>query len=92
MKTVMDTKMVEGTPAQDHVLKMIDSLNKLEVLSVEINADSHIDIILELLPDSFMNFKLNYNMDKMNLTMAGLSSQLVAVEGILKDHPSAHMI
>lgn len=91
MKTVMTTKMVEGTPVQDHALKTIDSLNELEVLSVEINVDSHIDIILELLPDSFMNFKLNYNMDNMNLTMAELYSQLVAAEGILKDHPSAHM-
>lgn len=91
MKIVMSTKMAEGTPIQDHVLKMMDFLNKLEVLGVEIDTETHIDVILESLPDSFKNFKLNYNMNKTNLTMVELFSQLVAVEGIIKDQPSLHM-
>ena len=74
----MSTKMAERTPVQDHMLKMMDSLNELDVLGVEIDAESQIDMILESLPDSFNNFKIDYNMNKKNLTLAELSSQLVA--------------
>lgn len=70
---------------------MLDFLNKLEVLGAEIDTEYHIDVILESLPDSFKNFNLNYNMNKMNLTMAELLIQLMAAEGIIKDQPSVHM-
>lgn len=83
MKTMMSTKMVEGTPIQDHVLKMMDFLNELEVLCDEIDAESHIDVILESLQGSFKNFNLNYNINKMMLTMVELLIQLVAAEGII---------
>lgn len=39
---------------------MIDHLDTLEILGVEIDEETQVDIILELLPDSFNNFKLNY--------------------------------
>ena len=63
---------------------MMDSLNELDVLGAEIDAESQIDIILESLPDSFNNFKFNYNMNKMSLTLAELPTQLVAAKGIIK--------
>ena len=84
MRTVMSTNMTDGTPVQEHVLKIMDSLNELDVMGAEIDAESQIDIILELLPDSFNNFKLNYKMNKMSLTLPELASQLVAAEGIIK--------
>ncbi|XXG88339.1 hypothetical protein AAC387_Pa12g0560 [Persea americana] len=90
MRTVMSTKMADETRVQDQVLKLMDSLNKLDVLGTEIDAESQVDIILESLPGSFYNFKLNYNMNKMYLTLAELSSQLVAVDGIIKK-PSVNM-
>ena len=37
MKVLLNTKMVEGTPIQDHVLKMIAHLNELEILGAEID-------------------------------------------------------
>ncbi|KAH0724965.1 hypothetical protein KY284_000830 [Solanum tuberosum] len=40
MRTLMNTKMVEGTPVRDHVMKMIGFLNELEVLRAEIDNDS----------------------------------------------------
>ena len=72
--TIMSIKIAEGTPIQDHVLKMMDSLNELEVLGAEIDAEFQIHIILESLPDSFKIFNLNYNMNKMKLPLAELSS------------------
>ena len=38
MRVLMSTKRAEGTSVQDHMLKMIDSLNELDVLSGAINA------------------------------------------------------
>lgn len=74
MMVLISTKMAEGTPVQDHMLKMMDSLNELDVLGTAIDAESQVDIILESLPNSFNHFKINYNMNKMNLTLAKLSS------------------
>ena len=90
MRVLISTKMAEGTPVQDHMLKM-DSSNELDILGAAIDAESQIDIILESLPNSFNNFKVNYNMNKTNLTLAKLSSQLVATEGIMKKKPTALM-
>lgn len=74
MRVLMSTKMAEGTPVQDHILKMLDSLNEIDGLGAKIDAKSQIDMILESLPDSINNFKVNYNRNKMNLTLAELSS------------------
>ena len=40
MKALLNTKMAEGTPVRDHVLKMIGHLNKLEILEAEIDGES----------------------------------------------------
>ena len=53
MRDVMNTAMVEGTPVRDHVLKIISLLNKLEILGSDINGETQVDIILQLLPESF---------------------------------------
>ena len=45
----MNNKMAERTPIRDHVLKIFGHLNTLE----KINGEFQIDIIVELLPDSF---------------------------------------
>ena len=37
MKALLNTKMAEGTPIRDHVLKMIAHLNELEILGAEID-------------------------------------------------------
>ena len=64
MKALLNTKMAKGTPVQDYVLKMIAHLNELEILEVEIDSESQVDIVLMSLPESFKNFHLNYSMSK----------------------------
>ena len=49
MRALLNTKMAEGTPIQDHVLKMIAHLNELEILGAEINGETEVDIVLMLL-------------------------------------------
>ena len=59
MKALLNTKMAEGTPVRDHVLKMIAHLNELEILGAEIDGESQVNIMLMSLPESFKNFFLN---------------------------------
>lgn len=47
MKALMSTKMSEGTPVHDHVLKMMDHFNMLEILGAKIDGQTQADIILE---------------------------------------------
>ena len=50
---VINTKMDEETLVREYILKMFDHLNTQEILGGEIDAESQIDIIFELLPDFF---------------------------------------
>ncbi|XP_050249166.1 uncharacterized protein LOC126696474 [Quercus robur] len=40
MKNLMSTKMVEGTPVREHVLKMISFINELDMLGAEIDSET----------------------------------------------------
>ena len=53
MRTLMNTKIAEGTLVREYVFKMFDHLNTLEILGGEIDVECQIDIILESLPDFF---------------------------------------
>ena len=76
MKALLNTKMTEGSPVQEHVLKIISHLNKLEVLGPEVDGETQIDIVLMSLPESFSNFRLTYNMSKSSYSLAGLLKEL----------------
>ena len=84
MRVLMNTKIVEGTPVREHVLKMFHHLNTLKILGGKIDGKSQIDIILELLSDSFNQFKLNYNMNKINFTLVEFLNVLQATKGNIK--------
>ncbi|XP_016454394.2 uncharacterized protein LOC107778622 [Nicotiana tabacum] len=78
MKALLNTKMAEGSSIRDHVLKMMGILNELEVLGVVIHNESQVEMVLQTLPDSFQQFCLNYNMNKMDLSLAKLLNELQA--------------
>ena len=80
MRVLMNTKIVEGTLVRDHVLKIFYHLNTLEILGGEIDAKSQIDIILELLPDSFNQFKLNCSINKIDFILSELLNALQAAK------------
>ena len=86
MRVLMNTKMVEGIPVRDYVLKIFDHLNTLKILSGEIDTESKIDIILESLPNSFNQFKLNCSMNKINFILSKLLNALQVVNSIIKSH------
>ena len=92
MRALLNTKMTEGTPIRDHVLKMINHLNELEILGVKIDGESQVDIMLMSLPESFNNFCLNYSMGKGSYSLAELLKELQAAEGILGHAKSVQVI
>ena len=75
--------MTDGTSVREHFIKMISNLNTLEVLDVDIDGESRVDMILQSLPESFKEFKLNYNMNKKIYSFSELMNELVEGEGIL---------
>ena len=90
MKVLINTKMAEGTPVQEHLLKMIFALNDLDVLGAKIDTKSKIDMILQSLPDSFNHFEINYN--KLEMTIAELSRQLIVTKEFMKKELNPLMI
>lgn len=84
MKELVSITHVEGAPIRDHVLKMIVLLNELEILGAEIDAETQINFVLNLLQsESFKNFRLNYTMNRMHLSLAKLHRELQAAEGLV---------
>ncbi|KAL8120252.1 hypothetical protein AgCh_017415 [Apium graveolens] len=84
MKALMNTQMAEGTPVRDHVLKMMSHLNEIEILGAELDGETQIDIILMSLSKSFEQFRLNYNMNKRQYSLAELLTELQAAEGLFR--------
>ena len=92
MKALLNTKMAEGHPVQDHVLKMITHMNKLEILSAEIDGETQVDIVLMSLPESFNSFRLTYYINKSHYSLAELLKELQAAEGIIGHKRSLHVM
>nr|XP_009606827.1 uncharacterized protein LOC104101115 [Nicotiana tomentosiformis] len=84
MKAFLNTKMVEGSYVRDHVLKMMSLLNELEVLGSNIDKDTQVEMILQTLPGCFQQFRLNYNMNRMDLSLAKLLNELQSADTIIK--------
>ncbi|WKA13445.1 hypothetical protein VitviT2T_030743 [Vitis vinifera] len=84
LREILTSKMEEGTQVRTHVLKMMSLLNDMEVLGAEVDKATQIEMVLNTLPPSFQQFRLNYNMNKMDFTMSKLLNELVAAETIIK--------
>jgi hypothetical protein len=85
MRPLLNTRMYEGTLVREHCLNMFLMHNTLEVLGVEIDYESQEDLILQSLPVSFNQFRLNVSMSKKDYTLAELINKIVTREGILKN-------
>jgi hypothetical protein len=63
-----------------HVLKMIDLIKPLEKLGCKIGKELSQDLILQSLPDSFSQFVVNFNMNKMNTDLHKMLNLLIDYE------------
>ncbi|CAA0811082.1 Unknown protein, partial [Striga hermonthica] len=91
MRKIMSSVMPEGASVREHVLKMMEYLNEIDILGGNIDGEAKIDIILHSLPKSYENFRLNAIMIKKGYTLAELLTDLVAVEGLMGRGPQAHV-
>ena len=72
----MNTRMSEGTPVRDHMIKIIGLFNELRDLGADIDWETQNNMVLETLPPSFNNLKLNYSMNKLEWSLTVLMQQL----------------
>ncbi|CAA0840168.1 Unknown protein, partial [Striga hermonthica] len=89
MRVLMNMTMREGTPVREHVLAMMAQLNELEVLGAFIDGETQVDIVFQSLPKSFEQFRLNYNMNKMLMTLPEHVSELQSAEGLFRQKTQA---
>ncbi|XP_077215666.1 uncharacterized protein LOC143850293 [Tasmannia lanceolata] len=84
IKGLVSTKIVEGTPVKDHMLKMMGYLKELEVFGAMLDAESQVDMVLTSLPPSFNDFVMNYHMNKLSMMLIELLNHLQSTEDFQK--------
>ncbi|KAG8371407.1 hypothetical protein BUALT_Bualt13G0084500 [Buddleja alternifolia] len=67
-------------------------INKLEMLGAEIDGETQVDAILSSLLDSFNQFVLNYNMNKMAVALSELLNMLQVAEDLIKTSKPVAML
>ena len=67
IKALMNTRMTRKS-VRDHCLAMMSHISQVEMMGATLEEEMKIDIILKSLSDGFNQFKMNYNMNKLNLT------------------------
>ncbi|XP_022872449.1 uncharacterized protein LOC111391458 [Olea europaea var. sylvestris] len=84
MESLQEMFGYQGTPVRDHMLALIARFNVAEVLGAEIQSEMQVDMALETLPEMFSQFKVSYNMNKLNISLTELMKELQNAEAILK--------
>lgn len=72
--------MEEGIRVRDHVLKIMDYLNEVEIHGGEIDDKTKINMVIESLPDTFREFKVSYILSNKDMTLVQLMYELHAIE------------
>ena len=84
-KALFPWRMVEGSSAVQHGLKMNGYIEQLASLGVLMDHKLSIDLILQRLPNSYAYFVLNYKMNKISTTIPELVNMLKnAMEAVKK--------
>ena len=81
---LINTRMTSRR-VKDHCLEMISHINRAEVMGAKLQKEMKIDLILQSLPKNFNQFKVNYNMHKMDLTPVQLMHELESAEQSLTE-------
>ena len=84
MRSLITTRMQEGSPVCTHVLKMKEYVDHLARLESPLSDELAGDIILNSLPKSYDRFIMNYNMNGMEKTPGKTAPVLMIREGQIK--------
>ena len=71
-KQLFHARMTEGSSVQDHVLKVIDLITRLGQLGFVMDGELSQNLILQSLSKSFIQFVVNYHMNKLNPSLSEL--------------------
>ncbi|XP_038680932.1 uncharacterized protein LOC119981864 [Tripterygium wilfordii] len=63
------TKPDSRTSVHDHVIKIINHIERLKQLGVTMDTELQTDLVLQSLPDSFSQFVMNFNMNKIQVAL-----------------------
>ncbi|XP_025981891.1 uncharacterized protein [Glycine max] len=79
-KALFRSSLVANEKVGPHVLKMIDLIEQLEKLGWTLGKELSQDLILQSLSDSFSQFIVNFNMNKMNCDLHEMLNLLIDYE------------
>ncbi|PKI74228.1 uncharacterized protein LOC116204509 [Punica granatum] len=79
-KALFQAKLTEGSPIGPHVLNMIGYVETLGRLGFPLGQELATDLILQLLPNSYSQFVMNYNMNDYNKPLLELLGMLRTAE------------
>ncbi|KAL0329349.1 UNVERIFIED_CONTAM: hypothetical protein Sradi_4921600 [Sesamum radiatum] len=83
-KEFFRAKMTEGSSLQEHGVKMLSLVEKLEDLKAGLHSDTYIDVIIQSLPLSYDPFIVNFNMHGLEKSINELINMLVQYEATIK--------
>ena len=75
-KKLYSTKMADGSPVSEHVMKLLGYHNNLVKLGFELKDEMMCDIILQSLPSSYSSFVLNHLMNNIEVSPTELHNML----------------
>ena len=76
IKAIMNSRIKVGTPMRDHLLRIMVHFNEAEIHGSSIDQQTQVGMILETLLDSFIPFKTNYVLNKTDLNLTALMTEL----------------
>lgn len=88
LRDLFQTRMTEGSSVHDHVLKMINMVEKLEDLGIGMDNNVYIDLILQSLPESFSQFITNFLKNRIETSLRELLNMLSNAERTIKREAS----
>ncbi|XP_061337847.1 uncharacterized protein LOC133284785 [Gastrolobium bilobum] len=88
LTAVTNTVMAGGT-VRDHCLTMIANFKRADDHGIKFEQEVKVDLLLQSLPEYFNLFKMNYNMNKMNLDLTQLMHELENAEQFLVKQETA---
>ncbi|XP_043699920.1 uncharacterized protein LOC122650584 [Telopea speciosissima] len=74
---IHNTRMSQGSPVMDHVIKMINLFEKLETMGTAFDLLYKMDVILNSLPRSYASFQMSYKISERQLELTKLANALV---------------
>ncbi|KAL8101444.1 hypothetical protein AgCh_033368 [Apium graveolens] len=75
-KELFGCRMSEGSSVNNHVLKMINLIERLGQLSFSMDGELSQDLVLQSLPSSFSQFVVNFHMNKLDVSLPELHNML----------------